>query len=104
MKHVEVSEDTLKAYGAVSKETAKEMAEGIKRKAGTAIGLSTTGIAGPSGATDQKPVGLVYIGIAIKDKTYVYELYLTGDRQGIREKTVKNVLFKVYKHLKEINA
>ncbi|MDF2877375.1 MAG: competence/damage-inducible protein [Clostridia bacterium] len=104
MKHVEVSEDTLKAYGAVSKETAKEMAEGIKRKAGTDIGLSTTGIAGPSGATDQKPVGLVYIGIAIKDKTYVYELHLTGDRQGIREKTVKNVLFKVYKHLKEINA
>lgn len=104
MKYLAVKEETLKTCGAVSSETAKEMAEGIRLKAGTDIGLATTGIAGPNGGTDQKPVGLVYIGLAIKAQTYIYELHLNGDRQGIREKTVKNVLFKVYRHLKEINA
>jgi len=102
MKYVGVSKDTLKTYGAVSRQTAKEMAEGIKLKARTDIGLSTTGIAGPSGGSIEKPVGLVYIGLAIQEETYVYELHLTGDRQTVREKTVKNLLFKLYKHLKQI--
>lgn len=102
MKYAGVSKDTLERYGAVSRQTAKEMAEGIRLKAGADIGLSTTGIAGPSGGSKEKPVGLVYIGIAIQDKTYVYELHLMGDRQTVREKTVKNLLFKLYKHLKQI--
>ncbi|MDF2612706.1 MAG: competence/damage-inducible protein [Clostridia bacterium] len=102
IKYVGVSSDTLKMYGAVSRQTAKEMAEGIRIKAGVDIGLSTTGIAGPNGGSIEKPVGLVYIGIALRDETYVYELRLTGDRQAIREKTVKSLLVKLYKQLKQI--
>lgn len=99
-KLVGVSPQTLASVGAVSEETAREMAEGVKRVTGATIGLSTTGIAGPTGATKEKPVGLVYIGIALPDKTYVYELHLKGTRAQIREKTVKTVLYELYKLLK----
>lgn len=99
-KYVEVQEETLKQYGAVSKQTAREMAEGVKKVSGASIGLSTTGVAGPDGGTRDKPVGLVYIGIALPDKTYVYELRLNGTRQDVRAKTVKNILFKLYQLLK----
>ena len=61
---LEVSEKTLSIYGAVSSNTAKQMALGVKKKLGTSWGLSITGIAGPGGGTQMKPVGLVYIGIA----------------------------------------
>ncbi len=100
IKYVGVSEETLSAYGAVSKQTAREMAEGVRQRTQADIGLSATGIAGPSGAAQEKPVGLVYIGLATPDKTYVYELNLKGTRQQIRERTVKNVLFQLYRNLK----
>ncbi len=96
---VGVKEQTLNSVGAVSEETAREMAEGVRKVAGSTIGISTTGIAGPTGGTDKKPVGLVYIGIAFPDKTYVYELHLKGTRQQVREKTVQNVLYRLYKIL-----
>ncbi len=102
MKYLGVSEKTLDAYGAVSKKTAEEMAEGIKLKAKTDIGVAATGIAGPEGGTLEKPVGLVYIAIAIHENTFVYELRLTGTRKDIREKTVKNILFQLYRNLKQI--
>ncbi len=66
-----VSADTLAAFGAVSPQTAKEMAEGVLRLSDADIALSTTGIAGPSGGTAGKPVGLVYIGVAAKTKTEI---------------------------------
>lgn len=100
MKYVGVKEETLKSFGAVSEQTAREMAEGVRRCSGATIGLSTTGIAGPGGGTVEKPVGLVYIGIATEDKTKVYELRLKGTRQEIREKTVKNILFQLYQLFK----
>lgn len=100
MKYLNVSKDTLERHGAVSCETAKEMAEGVKKLAGTDIGLSTTGIAGPEGGTDEKPVGLVYIGIALPDETFVYELRLDGARQEIRTKAVKHTLYRLYQKLK----
>jgi nicotinamide-nucleotide amidase len=59
-----VSPETIKRYGAVHEETAKEMAQGVRRIAGATYGLSTSGIAGPGGATDDKPVGTVCIGLA----------------------------------------
>lgn len=59
-----VSPDLIEKYGAVSAEVAEAMAEGVRKSAGTYIGLSTTGIAGPAGGTPQKPVGLVYTAIA----------------------------------------
>lgn len=87
-----VREETLKKYSAVSNQTALEMAEGIAKTANTNIGLSTTGIAGPGGATKEKPVGLVYVGICINGKTITKKLHLIGDRQKIRSKTVYTVL------------
>jgi nicotinamide-nucleotide amidase len=89
---LKVSEATLEKYGAVSQETAAEMAEGIAKTAGTAIGISTTGIAGPTGATEAKPIGLVYVGLYINGNTKTKELNLSGDRQKIRERTVISAL------------
>lgn len=92
MNRLGVKKETLEKFGAVSSETAAEMAEGIARTAGTDLGLSTTGIAGPGGGTETKPVGLVYIGLFVKGKVMTKELSLSGDRQSIREKTVTELL------------
>ena len=71
MKLLNVSEQTLKNFGAVSEECAKEMVEGLFEKTGCDISLSTTGIAGPKGATDKKNVGTLYVGIKNKNSTKV---------------------------------
>lgn len=91
-KRIGVKKDTLLKYGAVSKETAMEMAIGIAKTAGTNIGVSTTGIAGPGGGTTEKPIGLVYIGLYINGKLENRELRLSGDRQTIRKNTVEIAL------------
>jgi nicotinamide-nucleotide amidase len=91
-KRLGVKDETLKKYGAVSKECAAEMAIGIKNSSGSDIGLSVTGIAGPSGGTDTKPVGLVYIGLYLNDKTYTKELKLSGDRMKVRNRAVMAAL------------
>ncbi len=77
---LDVPEEILKEYGAVSKEVAIAMAEGVRKKYGVNIGLSTTGIAGPTGGTKEKPVGLVFIGISFEDKSYVKKFVFKGDR------------------------
>src|SRR5699024_6603040 len=64
MQLLGVKQQTLSQYGAVSEQTACEMAEGVRRCTGADIGLSTTGVAGPDGGTEEKPVGLVYIGLS----------------------------------------
>lgn len=87
-----VSHETLSTYGAVSEETAKEMAQGCKEAAGADIGIGITGIAGPDGGTPGKPVGLVYIGCCCKDKVYVRKFGFTGNRSKIRESSVANAL------------
>lgn len=92
MRNLNVKRETLDRYGAVSCETAVEMAEGIAKKTGTVIGISTTGIAGPAGGTAEKPVGLVYVGLYIDGKTKYKELHLTGDRQKIRSRAVMQSL------------
>jgi nicotinamide-nucleotide amidase len=68
------------------------MAEGIVKAAGTDVGISITGIAGPGGGTEEKPVGLVYIGLYIQGEVKVKKLNLVGDRQKIRNRTVNNAL------------
>lgn len=92
MKRLGVKEETLNNFGAVSEETAREMVEGIAREAKTDIAISTTGIAGPGGGTEEKPVGLVYIGIYIKGNVIVAKFNFTGDREAIRRKTTMNAL------------
>jgi nicotinamide-nucleotide amidase len=87
MRTCGVKEETLKAHGAVSAETAAELAEGIRQRANTSIGISVTGIAGPTGGTDKKPVGLVYFGLATGQGVKTIEKTFTGfDRAGVRER------------------
>ncbi|MCK9525307.1 MAG: competence/damage-inducible protein A [Limnochordia bacterium] len=81
-----VSEATLNAFGAVSEETAKEMAEGARRKARTDLGLAVTGIAGPGGGTESKPVGLVYISLASAGDTIVQRHLWKGTREQIKHR------------------
>lgn len=90
---LDVFKEDLEKYGAVSEQVAIQMAEGIRKKSNTTIGISTTGIAGPTGGTEEKPVGLVYIAISMEGKeTICRKLMLKGNRQKIREKTV-NICF-----------
>lgn len=84
-----VNPHTLEVYGAVSEETAREMAEGIAKNFNTNVAISTTGIAGPGGGTSDKPVGLVYIGIYVNGKTTVSKYILPGNREEIRLRATK---------------
>jgi len=79
-----VSSDTIAGHGAVSEPAAKEMAEGIRDLTGSDWGLSITGIAGPSGGSAEKPVGLVYTSLAGPDGTSVTRHFFSGDRNAIR--------------------
>lgn len=88
MKYLGVKEETLKAYGAVSEQTAREMAAGVSRATGSQAALAITGIAGPDGGTEEKPVGLVYISCSVNGKIAVREYRLKGNRQKIRGLTV----------------
>ncbi len=80
-----VSHDTLEKFGAVSRETAGEMAEGAAKAAHTDTAVAVTGIAGPDGGTKEKPVGLVYIGVNVRGNVEVREYHFSGSRQKIRE-------------------
>jgi len=88
IKHLNVPKDILMKHGAVSSQTAKEMALGVAINTKSNIGISVTGIAGPDGGTTEKPVGLVYVGVSINGNVSTIKLNLTGDRQKIRNKTV----------------
>ncbi len=96
----DVKEETLKDFGAVSKATAIEMAEGALKYCKADIAISVTGIAGPGGATEDKPVGLVYIGIATKEMSDAKRFYFTGNRSKVREQASKNALYMAIKELK----
>lgn len=87
-----VSHETLVEFGAVSQQTAKEMAEGAAKAAKAEIGLSTTGIAGPGGGTPEKPVGLIYVGCSINGETVVQECRFQGSREENRNAAVEAVL------------
>jgi nicotinamide-nucleotide amidase len=87
MQLIGVKKETLDAYGAVSEETAREMAEGARRVSGSDIGVSVTGIAGPTGGTKEKPVGLVYIGVSDKNGCEVFRYVQHGDRERVRNKS-----------------
>lgn len=94
IKLVGVSENTLKKYGAVSEQTAAEMARGVRETLGTDVGISTTGIAGPEGGTPEKPVGTIFIGISTKNGERVTQLRLSPmrSRDYLRTCTAGNAL------------
>ncbi len=92
---VGVQEQTIIDHGAVSEETAFELATGIREKFGTEIGLGITGVAGPTGGTKEKPVGLVYIGLAINDSIQVKRFQFLKDRKAnkiLSSQTALNML------------
>ena len=102
---VGVKQQTLDRYGAVSKETAHELAINIAKKLKSDIGVSITGIAGPDGGTEKKPVGLVFVGISYKNNVYIKKYNLTPNRNINRELTVilcLNEIRKILENSKEI--
>ena len=102
MKLLGVSAETLDKYGAVSEQTAAEMAAGVRRALGADIGVSVTGVAGPSGGTAETPVGTVFIGISSAEGEQVRRLSLSSmrSRTFIREVSVSNVMDMILKLFK----
>ncbi|MCS5422883.1 MULTISPECIES: CinA family nicotinamide mononucleotide deamidase-related protein [Psychrilyobacter] len=91
-----VKKETLDAHGAVSYETCEEMLDGLD----TDVKIAVTGIAGPNGGTEEKPVGTVYIGVAAGDKKYIKKYLFNGNREKIRRITMMRAMFEVLKILK----
>lgn len=87
-RYLGVSENTLETYGAVSEECAREMAEGLAKNTGADVAIATTGIAGPDGGTEDKKVGLVYIGCHVNGKTTVQKCQFSGNRAKVRNLAV----------------
>lgn len=94
-----VSPKLIQKYGAVSKSVALEMAKGARLLAGTDIGIGVTGIAGPSGGTRTKPVGLVYIAIVVDGKQTVKEFRFKGSRQNIKLQASQAALSLIRKNI-----
>ena len=94
-----VSHETLEKHGAVSSECAREMAIGARKVAKSDIAVSVTGIAGPTGGTKEKPVGLVYIAFADKNGAVVKKLNLSGNRDEIRAQTCEEVFKLISEHI-----
>jgi nicotinamide-nucleotide amidase len=92
IKDLGVKPETLKKYGAVSPQIAREMAAGIRKKADTDIGIGITGIAGPTGATRSKPVGLVYIALSISKKIFCRQFNFLGSRTEIKHQAAQAAL------------
>ena len=97
-----VSSITLNKFGAVSRQTAEEMARGIRQISGTDLGIATTGIAGPGGGSTEKPVGLVYICLSSKEKTICRRFTFEGSREEIKMQTSEAALRIVVNHLLSI--
>ncbi len=96
---LKVNTETLNKYGAVSEQTALEMAEGVQKILNTDIAVSVTGIAGPGGGSESKPVGTVYVGIKIFDSIAVKYFLFKGNRNKIRNLTTEKVIELLYNYL-----
>jgi PncC family amidohydrolase len=98
-KHLGVPLDFIKKYGAVSPPVAKRMAQGVRKAFGTTFGLSTTGVAGPTGGTKRAPIGRVFFGFADKKKTWVKKEDFRGSRREIKRKAAEKALQFFYETL-----
>ncbi|MCQ4921736.1 competence/damage-inducible protein A [Tissierella carlieri] len=99
MEELGVNSNTLEKYGAVSEETAIEMANGLLNRDNLDLSLSVTGIAGPDGGTEEKPIGLVYLCISTKDKSIPIKCNFNGNRESIQNKTATRAFFELRKFL-----
>jgi nicotinamide-nucleotide amidase len=95
---------TIERFGAVSEQTARLMARGAYAHSNADIAVSVTGIAGPGGGSDEKPVGTVYIGLSTDDHAEVHHHVFTGDRASVRVKTVEQTLQHVIDYLHDKEA
>ena len=100
-EHLGIPSAIIKRYGAVSSQVARKMAQGVRKAFNTTFGLSTTGVAGPTGGTRRSPVGRVFIGIASGKRTWVRKLDLKGSRREIKEKAAEESLEFLYQILIE---
>ena len=91
-KHLGIPLNYIKRHGAVSPQVAKKMAQGVRKTFNTTFGLSTTGVAGPTGGTKRSPVGRVFIGLAEGRKVWVKKLDLKGTRRAIKERATETAL------------
>ena len=101
-KLLSVPGDILQNLGAVSRETACAMAAGALNTAKADIALSTTGIAGPGGGTEEKPVGLVYVAVGNEENLQVREFHFAGGRAEIRRQTVENALQMALEYVEDL--
>lgn len=99
---VGVKGTTLDRSGAVSAEVAKRMASGVRRQMMSDIGIGITGIAGPTGGSQEKPVGLVYIGVAAKGKVFARRFLFKGGRQTVRKSACREALGLLRKVLRDV--
>ena len=99
MELLEISEATLTQYGAVSAETVSAMAIGVRKLAGAQVGLAVTGIAGPTGGTSEKPIGLVFVSLSTQKGTSVQQFQFTGDRLANKQRTAQAALEMVRQRL-----
>ena len=97
-----VPEGMLAKFGAVSEEVARAMAEGVRQRAKADIGLSTTGIAGPTGGTPEKPIGLVYVGLATDQGSHAERLQVLGTRDIVKDRAARNALNVLRLHLAQL--
>ncbi len=96
-----VSEKTLEQFGAVSAEVAREMVTDARKIFNSDVAISTTGIAGPTGGTDEKPVGLVYMGVSTPEKTEIFREVFHGNRADIRQMSMMRAFWRMIKILHE---
>lgn len=104
MKQLGVSDVSLSSVGAVSEEVAVEMLMGLKRETDAFVGISTTGIAGPTGGSPTKPVGLVYIGTRVGDDIRITRHEFKGNRERVRERSTISALNQCLRHMKEYKS
>lgn len=100
MLRLGVSETTLKQQGAVSDETAYQMAKGLINTGNCDVSIATTGIAGPKSDNSSKPVGLAYIAVGTRESVKVYKFNFKGDRETVTKTAINEALFAAYKSLK----